>query len=67
MHNALTAHENVGSELVMGEKLRDLEHPDDAMCLFDTAEIAQLSLIRLARAFALFGKCSATSICEVMS
>ena len=52
--------------LVMGEWLCDLEHADDVVCLFDTAESAQLILDRLVRAVIPFGVCFAPSKCKVM-
>ena len=61
MRNALAEHETVGVDLVMGGRLGDLEYADDVVCLFDTAESAQLILDRLTRAVIPFGVCFAPS------
>ena len=50
MRNALAEYETVGVDLVMGERLCDLEYADGVVCLFDTAESAQPIFDRLARA-----------------
>ena len=64
-HNTLTEHENVKVDLVMDERLCNLEYADNVVCLLDTAENAQLILDRLARAVILFGMCFAPSKCKV--
>ena len=56
MRNALAEHENEGVDLMMAERLCDLEYADDLACLSDTAESAQLILGRLAKAVILFGR-----------
>ena len=66
MRNVLAKHETVEVDLVMGERLCDLEYADDVVCLLDTAESAQLILDRLARAVIPFGVCFAPSKCKVM-
>ena len=66
MRTALAEHETAGVDLVMGERLCNLEYADDVVCLFDTAESAQLILDRLARAVIPFGMCFAPSKCQVM-
>ena len=66
MRTALAEHEAVGVDLVMGERLCDLEYADDVVCLFDTAESAQLISDRLAKAVIPFGMCFAPSKCKVM-
>ena len=66
MRTALAEHETVGVDLVMSERLCDLEYADDVVCLFDTAESAQFILDRLARAVIPFGMCFVPSKCKVM-
>ena len=66
MRNSLTEHETVGVDLVMGERLCDLEYADDVVCFYDTAESAQLILDRLTGAIIPFGVCFAPSKCKVM-
>ena len=53
-------------ELVMGERLWDLEYGCDVVCLFDTAESAHLISDRLVRVIIPFGMCFAPSKCKVM-
>ena len=59
MHNVSA--ENVGVELVMNERLYDLEYTDDVVCLFNTAGNAQFALFRLVRAVTPFGMCFSPS------
>ena len=66
MRNALAERETVGVDLMMGEQLCDLEYVGDVVCLFHTAESAQLILDRLARAVIPFGMCFAPSKCKLM-
>ena len=66
LHVALKDLHDVGVEIAPGDGLCDLEYADDIICLFESAESAQLVLDKLGEAVKPFGMRFAPSKCKVL-
>ncbi|CAH8584460.1 unnamed protein product [Dicrocoelium dendriticum] len=64
MEIAFTGHELEGVELLLGERLLDLEYADDIALICDSSQACQAALDKLALAVSRFGLCFAPPKCK---